>query len=111
MKPHKCPVCLGMCEILDERATYVVMVSTIPCPACFGSGIVWEPEFSHPVRDPKKRECEGNCGDNGHIGIVRRVRVIDEHKPYDWGEFWYCEFAIQEDRDREFIVEILHDQT
>lgn len=54
-KPHKCPVCLGMCEILDDRATDVVVVRTIPCPACFGSGIVWEPEFSHPVRVPKEK--------------------------------------------------------
>ena len=47
--------------------------------------------------------CDGSC--DKHVGEVRRVHVI--HPAHDWGEFWYCDTAIDEDRRRELTVEIV----
>ena len=47
--------------------------------------------------------CDGSCEE--HTGIVRRVNVSD--KGFDWGEFNYCETAIQEDINRGLNVKII----
>jgi len=47
------------------------------------------------------RECEGSCAK--HAGVVRKVHVWHGYK--DWGEFWYCEAAIEIDRARGFTIE------
>ena len=51
-------------------------------------------------------QCEGKC-DGMHTGDVLRVTVNHNAGPgeYNWGEFWYCLNARQEDRRRGFIVE------
>ncbi len=46
-------------------------------------------------------ECDGACEE--HIGDVRRVHV-QINTGHDWGEFNYCEAAIDEDRARGLIV-------
>jgi len=51
-----------------------------------------------------KLNCEGGC--EKHFGTIRRVNV--SHKGYDWGEFYYCEIAIQEDISRGFEVKIIN---
>lgn len=49
--------------------------------------------------------CEGSCEDrDGHSGDAVRVRVRLPRKY--WGEFWYCQAAIEEDRKRGFTVEV-----
>ncbi|MBA7687381.1 hypothetical protein ES703_95843 [subsurface metagenome] len=40
MEPHVCPKCDG--EKTIDAGTFYVEVK--PCPACNGTGIVWEPE-------------------------------------------------------------------
>lgn len=40
-KPHVCPVCTGAKSVQAWEGT---SLRTIPCPACGGMGIVWEPE-------------------------------------------------------------------
>lgn len=51
-------------------------------------------------------ECEGECLRDGRCqGAVRRARV-EKLKPYyhDWGAFWYCETAVEDDRSKGFRV-------
>jgi hypothetical protein len=47
-------------------------------------------------------QCEGACDE--HVGPLRLVRVKDMRTRYDWGNFLYCEAAIQEDIDRGFAI-------
>jgi len=48
--------------------------------------------------------CEGKC--ERHVGKVQRVHVRDAVHDHDWGEYWYCQAAIKEDRARGFTVDI-----
>jgi len=48
--------------------------------------------------------CEGKC--ERHVGKVQRVHVCDAVHDHDWGEYWYCQEAIKEDRSRGFTVDI-----
>ena len=48
------------------------------------------------------RICDGSC--DPHVGPVTLVRVLG------WGEFRYCEAAIEEDRRRGLIVEPIPQQ-
>ena len=48
-------------------------------------------------------KCEGSCEE--HIGEVIQVKV--KSITHDWGDFWYCEVARQEDQQRGLSVEIL----
>lgn len=52
--------------------------------------------------------CEGSCEE--HIGEIRQVRVIGKGG-YDWGLFFYCEEAIEEDKRRgnTVIIDPPHD--
>jgi len=47
-------------------------------------------------------QCEGNCIKKygRHSGDVKRVKIPG------WGEFFYCDNAIQEDISREFVVDV-----
>lgn len=47
--------------------------------------------------------CEASC--KQHTGDVLRVHVWGAM--HDWGEFWYCDTAIEEDRQRGLTVEIV----
>jgi len=51
------------------------------------------------------RECQGGC--EKHVGAVRKVHVGDGFK--DWGEFWYCEAAIERDRGQGFTVKVIEE--
>lgn len=60
-----------------------------------------------PSRPEGERvECEGNCvrDDGGHSGEVVRVNVTDASNSKDFGGYWYCDNAINEDRRRGFAV-------
>jgi hypothetical protein len=50
----------------------------------------------------KTHQCEGAC--SKHVGQIQRVQVKDPRNQYDWGDFWYCEAAIEEDTERGFAV-------
>jgi hypothetical protein len=50
-------------------------------------------------------ECFGSCEE--HIGKVQYVSVKDPKTGYDWGEFYYCEDAIECDTKNGLIVTIL----
>jgi len=50
-------------------------------------------------------ECFGSC--EKHIGKVQYVSVKDPKTGYDWGEFYYCEDAIECDTKNGLIVTIL----
>lgn len=50
------------------------------------------------------KQCMGACLD-GHLGPVVRVNVVDPKDGKDWGDFWYCQEAIEEDKRHGFIVE------
>ena len=51
------------------------------------------------------KKCMGNCEGKGNpcIGEIKRVHVFD--KDQDWGDYWYCEKAIQRDKDMGFTIE------
>lgn len=49
------------------------------------------------------KNCEGNCDE--HFGFVKQVKVYDPRISKDWGEFRYCETAIDADRSAGFVVE------
>ena len=54
-------------------------------------------------------KCQGGCEyDGGHRGEVRRVHV---HAPQgiDWGEFDYCERAVEIDKERKMDVYAVDD--
>lgn len=53
-----------------------------------------------------EHECEGACSFHGDCtGEVKRVRVT---KGIDnWGDWWYCDYAIEQDRRHGFDVELL----
>jgi hypothetical protein len=56
----------------------------------------------------RSSKCQGNCEvtHGGHIGPLQRVHVWGSD--VDWGEFIYCENAIDEDeRNRGMIVEVI----
>jgi len=49
MIPHQCPVCLGQGTVSkppgiagDQQAWSGSFITTYPCPACSGTGILWE---------------------------------------------------------------------
>lgn len=46
-------------------------------------------------------DCSGSCEE--HTWDVQQVHVWGNC--HDWGEFWYCEEAIREDRRRGLTVE------
>lgn len=50
--------------------------------------------------------CDGSC--EKHAGEVLRVHV--RSATHDWGEFWYCAAAIEEDRQRGLTVETVEAQ-
>jgi hypothetical protein len=50
----------------------------------------------------KKHECEGNCEE--HVGKVMWVRVMDLSNGTDWGNFYYCQTAIEDDRRDGLLV-------
>ena len=52
-------------------------------------------------------KCEGSCDrlSNGHRGEVVLVHVYDDKNSKDWGEYWYCQDAINSDRHSGFRVE------
>ena len=55
-------------------------------------------------------ECEGMC--EQHRGEVKQVKVWGGgYLPDDtyWGAFWYCENAIEIDRNKKFIVEVINE--
>jgi hypothetical protein len=47
-------------------------------------------------------QCEGACEE--HAGPLRLVRVKDMRTGHDWGNFLYCEAAIQEDIARGLAI-------
>jgi len=56
-----------------------------------------------------KLKCEGGCfEDRTCLGEVVTVHV--EHPNHDWGNFNYCQTAIEEDRSRGLTVTILTEQ-
>ena len=53
-------------------------------------------------------ECQGKC--NSHhmcFGEVKKVNVKDIHE--DWGNFYYCEQAIEKDKNNGFVITIIQD--
>lgn len=54
-------------------------------------------------------DCDGAC--ENHIGDVIAVNVVDQKDGRDWGDYNYCEAAIEEDRDAGFAVTILRVQS
>ena len=55
--------------------------------------------------------CMGDCEE--HAGEVKRFNVVDKKgsKPYDWGDYWYCEEAVRCDTERGFLLtEITEEQ-
>lgn len=50
--------------------------------------------------------CEGSCAE--HTGALKRVHV--HHPNHDWGEFTYCDEAIEEDKRRGLSVEVLSNE-
>ena len=50
-------------------------------------------------------ECQGNCKE--HRGMIHRVEVRDIRNGKDWGLFWYCDEAIDEDIRRGLDVSIV----
>ena len=51
-------------------------------------------------------KCQGECSEQDKcVGEVKKVRVVEGLK--DWGKFYYCDYAIQTDRDNGFTVMIL----
>ena len=61
-----------------------------------------EPEVKKPTGDPRRPICDGGC--RIHIGRIRTVTVVDKDSGRDWGEFNYCQEAIDEDTKRGFEV-------
>ena len=51
------------------------------------------------------KKCEGDCIETHgeHSGDVQHVHVVASDG-YDWGDFWYCRNAIEEDSRRGFVV-------
>lgn len=45
-------------------------------------------------------KCEADC--QPHRGEVKHVHVT--HESRDWGLFWYCDAAVEEDLERGFTV-------
>jgi hypothetical protein len=45
-------------------------------------------------------ECDGSCDE--HSGDVKRYRVVDPTNHQDWGHYWYCDEAVEEDKRRGF---------
>ena len=57
---------------------------------------------------PFEHECEGVCSRDGECrGEVEKVTVLWNNKPID---FWYCQTAIEEDRERGFEVTIKEEE-
>jgi len=51
-------------------------------------------------------KCQGICGmHNRCVGEVKKVHVEDFYK--DWGEFYYCDYAIQFDESNGFTVTVI----
>lgn len=56
----------------------------------------------------KQIECESRCNYLHKCkGSLFRVHVTSTAYNKDWGEFWYCQEAIDIDRSRRFDVSIL----
>ena len=57
-------------------------------------------------------QCEGSCKDThgGHFGKCHAV-IVTAPDGYNWGWWAYCEHAVQEDRSRNFTVNILGDKS
>lgn len=51
-----------------------------------------------------RMKCEGQC--EQHIGRVVRVEVFDNVTMKSWGDFDYCQQAIEDDRAKGFTVKI-----
>jgi hypothetical protein len=47
--------------------------------------------------------CDGSCEE--HIGEVRPVHVVHIATGHDWGNFYYCDAAKEEDVGRGMRVE------
>lgn len=67
--------------------------------------------FHTPYPDPAPKKCGGGCERElgGHRGEVKFVHVYDAN--VDWGNFWYCEAAIECDKERGFTVEEVKEST
>jgi len=55
--PHKCPVCDGMTTVKGDDVFTGGPIEQ-PCPACKGTGVVWEPVIQWEF-ESEQREAEG----------------------------------------------------
>lgn len=57
----------------------------------------------------KMNQCEGNCEE--HKGEVVLVSVWDKNitPNKDWGHFWYCESAIEADKENGMTIYTIPD--
>lgn len=50
-------------------------------------------------------KCQGRCNEYGECkGTIRAVNVISENGCRNWGDYNYCETAIEHDQDNGFLV-------
>jgi len=56
-------------------------------------------------------KCEGSCDalDYGHYGNIRKVHIFDDRYGKDWGEWFYCQCAVDGDINNGFRVEEIED--
>ena len=60
--------------------------------------------------DPTVRKVHAcKCDCDPHVGPVQQVQVSSGMR--DWGTYWYCQTAINEDRQRGLIVEVVEPAT
>ena len=87
--PHRCPCCDGWGKRSDSRPL-LVMPDPVPCPACQGTGALWEPE------DPGQSVTVGPapptcavCGEpfvrGQHVCLVRRESTQAPVSFVSWG--------------------------
>ena len=57
--------------------------------------------------------CDGACEEQGleHRPPVQLVRVTDPRTHHDWGQYHYCQNAIEIDRRRSLTVEVVGEET
>jgi hypothetical protein len=58
--------------------------------------------LAHRRLSSTPKTCEGAC--EVHSENLRQVHVVDNESGRDWGEFTYCDNAIQEDLRRGFQI-------